>query len=127
MPVLDRRRLDDWSLCPGHHLQCVFSALFPPPEVPQDISPVTPPLLSDHDYEHGDDDDNDTVPQAVAAVGTRGHAAPGHFAHHLLAADPGPGPGGVRLHHQVVTAHSSGQYRTKVTRGIDDTIPRARW
>ena len=105
----------------------MFSALLPPPKTSQDISPVIPPFLSDHDYEHGDDDDHDTVPQAVAAAGTRGHAAPGHFPHDLLSADPGPGHGGVSLRHQVVTAHSSGQYRTKVTRDIDDTIPRARW
>ena len=62
------------------------------------------------------------VPQAAAAAGAGGHGAPGHVTDHLLAADPRPGPGGVSLHHQVVTAASSGQCGTKVTGDTDDEM-----
>ena len=115
-PVFDRRCLDDWSLGSGNHLECLLSSVFPPAEVSQDISQVTPSpphWLS-------------PCVQAAAAAGAGGHAAPGHLADHLLAADPRPVPGGVSLRHKVVTADSSGQFRTN-HRENNSTDPRARW
>ena len=103
-PVFDRGCLDDWSLCPGNHLECLFSSVLPPAEISQDISQVTPAPSPPHWLS--------PRVQAAAAAGAGGHAAPGHLADHLLAADPRPVPGGVSLRHKVVTADSSGQFRT---------------